>query len=79
MRGQWSFLLWSKGSHEQDQGTGSGAGSNVFPSPRSPVYNYVCSPCPCLFLLHSGVSFALGICSLHFLQRLRWGSWSPVL
>lgn len=57
MRGQWSFLLWSKGSQEKDQGTGSGAGANVFPSPRSPVYNYACSPCPCLFLLHSGLSF----------------------
>ena len=39
MRGRWSFLLWSKGSQEQDQGTGSGAGTSVLPSLRSPVYN----------------------------------------
>lgn len=27
----------------------------------------------------SGVSFALWICSLHILRKLRWGSWGPVL
>lgn len=39
-----SFLLWSEGSQEQDQGTSSGAGTSVLPSPKSPVHNYAYSP-----------------------------------
>ena len=74
MRGRWSFLLWSKGSQEQDQGTGSGAGTSVLPSLRSPVYNMLTPLDLAYSYCISGVSFALRICSLHFLRRLRWGS-----